>query len=894
LLLQTLTDLLASEDPMYWFSLCQSVLTSAGSATKAEEAAKRQLEQEHDEEVRREAEAAKAAKNQQSDDDDEDRDDDEGSGAQSLTGGAEAEAADRNRFRPRYLTKVMAVRLLDRVLCVVQQIRPHVDLEAARERPDTARMLVTHLGAMISLACKAVNARAPPLRVAGMRLLQRILQVFGETRDPDALPGEIDGDGGAGAERLPLLLEQYQVQVSSALKSAFANGSPPGLTAAACSALVTYTRVLRQRASAVRRVLTLLERPLHQLRSLRFEAFGKQAAATVQLALLHAAAELLSGDHTAAAVTPWLRPFLPALRAHWMAALRDYAVISTQPEEVRRVYAGCFYSFAAATHQQSLAEFQLYWSAWLVASSMLVGDRQVWLCGRGVAPPPEHREEEEAADLGGVATPPSGDGDGGAPPPHRSAQEKRDALAALLRESTPLADAQLLLGLALGYLSGPYRGTEAVASLHALRLLLVGCQRQQEIAAGSQQQTESTHTTTTAQKEEHFFPPQLCGQLLAVTGLLLEHGRDQVPVAAAELVQQVATFLSAKYLESAGELGELVVVECVDQCAMVLAGFERQSVGAAAELGSRAAAIATALGELGGSLPQRLRARFLPPLLGLCCRVLRAHHASALVQHAALLSLHQLLPACELEARAAAVTLLCGDTEEEGGVAGERTRPAHREVVVRALFLVAPQLPTDQAVAAVAHGHCCAYLGGVLREASGVLRGAQLIVLQTLTAWLQADAHTELALLYAQALGPAVVLLCRQFSDAHGACGEELARDEVARALLDQCVRFLVLAHARTNQSLLGLLLPVFITLLDATQAHHQTVLQIVLSLVQQSGAQAKAVLDQLPAEERARLEEAVRQKVQQEQEAQRAAELAAQQRTERRRMPGEIDFDAF
>jgi len=469
--------------------------------------------------------------------------------------------------------------------------------------------------------------------------------------------------------------------------------------------------------------------------------------------------------------------------------------------------------------------------------------------------------------------------------------------------------------LALGYLSGPYRGDEAVAALYALRLLLVGRARQlQEAAAATTTTTTTTATTTTTttttthaerpeEADSDFFPPSLCAQLLAVSGLLLEHGRDEVPVAAALLVQQVASFLSASYLEREERLGEECASECVDQCAMVLVTYARRPATAASSPPeeARAAAIATALGELGSSLPLRLGKRFLAPLLGLCCRVLRVRTATPPVQRAALLSLHQLLPVCSLEARAAAVTLLCADRLEDVGEAAqgepekEADAPAQREVVVRALFLVATQLPTA-AEQRSAHAHCCAYLSGVLRASTPQWRAAQLIVLQTLTAWLQNQAqYAELSLLYAQALGPAVVLLCRQFSGALQGCGAvELPQSEVARALLDQCVRFLVLAHAHTAHSLLGLLLPLLIALLDASQAHHTTVLQILLGLVQQSGPQSKAVLDQLPTEERARLEEAVRQKVALEQEAQRAAELAAQQLAERRRMPGEINFDAF
>ena len=174
------------------------------------------------------------------------------------TGDVDPDSARRSlMILPRWSTRVFAAICLRKIIenCCKGN-RAHYDLELAREIQLTRMsgdFLVLHLSELIRVAFMAATSDSDPLRLEGLKILEVIIQKFGETPEPE-FPGHV-------------ILEQYQAQVGAALRPAFASDTPAHVTAAACDVCSAWigSGVARD-LSDLRRVYQLLVTSLSKLR----------------------------------------------------------------------------------------------------------------------------------------------------------------------------------------------------------------------------------------------------------------------------------------------------------------------------------------------------------------------------------------------------------------------------------------------------------------------------------------------------------------------------------------------------------------------------------------------------------------------------------------------------
>ena len=173
-------------------------------------------------------------------------------------GEIDSDSVRRNlMIQPRWCSRVFAAICLRKIIenCCKGN-RAHYDLELAREIQLTRMsgdFLVLHLSELIRVAFMAATSDSDPLRLEGLKILEVIIQKFGETPEPE-FPGHV-------------ILEQYQAQVGAALRPAFASDTPAHVTAAACDVCSAWigSGVARDLGD-LRRVYQLLVTSLSKLK----------------------------------------------------------------------------------------------------------------------------------------------------------------------------------------------------------------------------------------------------------------------------------------------------------------------------------------------------------------------------------------------------------------------------------------------------------------------------------------------------------------------------------------------------------------------------------------------------------------------------------------------------
>ena len=137
---------------------------------------------------------------------------------------------------PRWPTRVFAAQCAAKLIALARESNKaaHFNLSTARELRTAASVnghssadyLVLHLPDMIRLAFIAATSDCDPLRMEGLNLLQLLIDCFAAQQEP-GFPGHS-------------ILEQYQAQVSAALRPAFSADTAPNVTAAACHVSSTW------------------------------------------------------------------------------------------------------------------------------------------------------------------------------------------------------------------------------------------------------------------------------------------------------------------------------------------------------------------------------------------------------------------------------------------------------------------------------------------------------------------------------------------------------------------------------------------------------------------------------------------------------------------------------
>eukprot|EP00041_Stephanoeca_diplocostata_P038665 m.1540274 g.1540274 ORF g.1540274 m.1540274 type:complete len:1737 (+) comp25248_c0_seq2:948-6158(+) len=257
--------------------------------------------------------------------------------------GVKVKATVRTVLPTRWQTKVFAVTCVRKVIELCTHCdpadNPHLHLSAARHAKNPKRdFLVAHLGELVRTTYLAATSTINELRQVGIHALEDIIANFSQSLDVDL--------GGTHT-----LLEQYQAQVTSALRPAFDASTPPDVTCIAAAAVASWicSGVYRT-IPDLRRVLTLLADRLEAVRSAPDPAYNERATTNLRLALLTSWAKIAIKAFEVGGHAEWqylvdiVSPHVPKLLQHWRMALKDYALISLPPEYTDQIPpAGTFY-----------------------------------------------------------------------------------------------------------------------------------------------------------------------------------------------------------------------------------------------------------------------------------------------------------------------------------------------------------------------------------------------------------------------------------------------------------------------------------------------------------------------------------------------------------------------
>ncbi|KAJ8308625.1 hypothetical protein KUTeg_013499 [Tegillarca granosa] len=242
---------------------------------------------------------------------------------------------------PRWPTRVFATDCLRKIIAVCEGDETHFDLEKAKElKASTGKgnFLVLHLSELVRMAFIAATSDSNQLRLAGLAALQDIVTKFAAIPEPE-FPGHV-------------ILEQFQAQVSAALRPAFSADTPSDVTAAACDVCSTWigSGVARD-LNDLRRVHQLLVSSLAKMNAGKSQShlYNESASTMEKLAVLGAWAEVYIvavarekeknthpnsieddeyGDNCRESLLSLVQPELPTLSQNWFNALKDYAYLT--------------------------------------------------------------------------------------------------------------------------------------------------------------------------------------------------------------------------------------------------------------------------------------------------------------------------------------------------------------------------------------------------------------------------------------------------------------------------------------------------------------------------------------------------------------------------------------
>lgn len=395
--LTSMLQMLAADNLSQWLGLCKDVLTVSTESSGGidEPLAGTTL-----------GGAGEAAAEGDRGDEDEDDDDQEEFHA--------AEEQSHLTVQPRWPTRVFAAECVRRIIMSCHGTKgAHFDLSLAKEQQLTKSrgdFLVLHLSDLVRMAFMAATSDSDPLRLEGLKTLQEVIDKFASVPEPE-FPGH-------------LLLEQFQAQVGAALRPAFSPETPSHVTAMACQVCSAWigSGVARD-LNDLRRVHQLLVSSLTKLHkgSNSGKLYNESLATLERLAILKAWAEVYivamvgnetSGGHSSVkskseaddedcdsdfgefksqgeSLLTLVQPELVSLSRHWLAALRDHALLSLPPEFASQLPhdGGAFYT--TDTTESSRPHYSASWPPILHAAAL-------WLTAGGHKTNDSHKANNDA------------------------------------------------------------------------------------------------------------------------------------------------------------------------------------------------------------------------------------------------------------------------------------------------------------------------------------------------------------------------------------------------------------------------------------------------------------------------------------------------------------------
>lgn len=220
----------------------------------------------------------------------------------------------------KWQTRNFAISCLSELLATVQEaILPDSAIPAELA-------LQKNVGDIVRMAFSASTANVIELRVWGLKIIDQVLTMFGNTPDPDFTEAS--------------LLEQYQAQIGSALTPAFAVDSSAELASEAINVSATFIATgIVTNVDRMGRILKLLVLGLENFAKDPetteigdLKGLNSNARVMVKLALFSAWARLqvASVDHEYLA--PVVQPYIAKLTPLWLSSLQEYARLRFEPD----------------------------------------------------------------------------------------------------------------------------------------------------------------------------------------------------------------------------------------------------------------------------------------------------------------------------------------------------------------------------------------------------------------------------------------------------------------------------------------------------------------------------------------------------------------------------------
>ena len=225
--------------------------------------------------------------------------------------------------------------------------------------------LALKLQKLVDLGFKLASGSLEALRPVGIDLLARLIDVFGAVQDPLAEEGMTSADGG-----YPLLMQLYQAQMLSSLRMSLALDASPPLRASGATLAVSFLekKLAGGDRIVLEKLMALLTAPLlkwspekNDETAALLQPYGEWVEARAKTALLqsHAHCTLIAADPCIDSATQKVvienqRPHRDVLTNYWLAVLKDFVIVCSQPESVRANYSPALWGLTdAPTEKES-------------------------------------------------------------------------------------------------------------------------------------------------------------------------------------------------------------------------------------------------------------------------------------------------------------------------------------------------------------------------------------------------------------------------------------------------------------------------------------------------------------------------------------------------------------
>ncbi|OMO80110.1 Armadillo-like helical, partial [Corchorus capsularis] len=238
----------------------------------------------------------------------------------------------RNRDKHlRYRTRVFAAECLSYLPEAVGKNPSHFDLSLARRKAANGQAsgdwLVLQVQELISVAYQISTIQFENMRPIGVELLSSVVDKFEMVPDPE-LPGHV-------------LLEQYQAQLISAVRTALDASSGPILLEAGLqlATKIMTSGIISGDQAAVKRIFSLISRPLDDFKDLYYPSFAEWVSCKIKVRLLAAHASLKCYTYAFLrrhqvgvpdeylALLPLFSKSSSILGKYWILLLKDYSYI---------------------------------------------------------------------------------------------------------------------------------------------------------------------------------------------------------------------------------------------------------------------------------------------------------------------------------------------------------------------------------------------------------------------------------------------------------------------------------------------------------------------------------------------------------------------------------------